>query len=149
MTESLQRRRLATVSPIDPSQSHLSIWNDLESPFIASTAIQQLRADLGIAPAGGWQSNSQSNAHSFRSQGQVAQNPNRLAIMPPNTRCFVCGNVEPNHSSRRCYSTTLVNGQDGILKGRERKDAEGNTLCFSFNGRAGCNPGANCDQRKH
>ncbi|KAJ7915001.1 hypothetical protein B0H13DRAFT_1711755 [Mycena leptocephala] len=140
-------RRLATVSPIDPSEFHLAIWNELETGYITNTAIQTLRADLGS------QSQSHSNGHSFRANGPPASNPNHLPIMSPNARCFVCGNSDPRHSSRRCHSTVLVNGKDAILivrkDGEPRRDSEGNSLCFAFNGRTGCTRGANCEQGKH
>jgi hypothetical protein len=170
-------RRLATVSPIDPSEFHLAIWNELETGYITNTAIQTLRADLGVTPNSGkpyrnhqadhrfhpyqsegrgvWQSQSQShsNGHSFRANGPPASNPNHLPIMSPNARCFVCGNSDPRHSSRRCHSTVLVNGKDAILivrkDGEPRRDSEGNSLCFAFNGRTGCTRGANCEQGKH
>ena len=166
-------RRLSVVSAVDPSQLHLSIWNELETQFIANTAIQALRLDLGLAPTGGrqgrtresdqrfqpYQMRSQSsnspaaNSHSFRTITNPGNNPNRLAIMPPNSRCFVCGESDPTHSSRRCHSRVLVSGGEVILavrkQGEPRKDAEGNSLCFPFNGRASCTHGANCERGKH
>ncbi|KAJ7636340.1 hypothetical protein FB45DRAFT_742856, partial [Roridomyces roridus] len=132
-------RRLATTSKIDPSQFQLAIWNELEPAFIANNAAQLLRAEMSI--------NGFSNSHSFRSAPDTS-NPNFLAIMPSNTRCFVCGSTDRGHSARICQATTLVNGSDIILRAPGRRDEEGNAYCFSFNGRGGCNR-ANCDQGKH
>ncbi|KAJ7754014.1 hypothetical protein B0H16DRAFT_1833089, partial [Mycena metata] len=149
-------RRLSLVTAIDPSQFHLAIWNELETQFITNTAVQTLRADLGLTASRGrsqFTNNAGSSSHSFRTSAPTAPNPNRLAIMPPNSRCFVCGDSDPNHSSRRCHSRVLINGNEAILlvrkQGEPRKDAEGNSLCFAFNGRAGCTRGANCEQGKH
>lgn len=171
-------RRLATVSSIDPSQFHLVIWNGLETAFITNTAIQTLRSDLGLLPTQHRQNRtantdaqaqrfhphqtdnrsrsgfpSQSSNNSFRPPVPTGPNPNRLAIMGPNSRCFVCGNSDPGHSSRRCHSRVLVNGSDAIIivrkAGEPRKDSDGNAFCFAFNGRAGCTRGANCEQGHH
>ncbi|KAJ6614835.1 hypothetical protein B0H10DRAFT_1718401, partial [Mycena sp. CBHHK59/15] len=171
-------RRLATVSSIDPSQFHLVIWNELETAFITNTAIQTLRSDLGLIPTQHRQNRtantdtqahrfhpyqtenrsrsgfpSQSSNNSFRPPIPTGPNPNRLAIMGTTSRCFVCGNSDPSHSSRRCHSRVLVNGSDAIIivrkAGEPRKDSDGNAFCFAFNGRAGCTRGANCEQGRH
>ncbi|KAJ7926476.1 hypothetical protein B0H13DRAFT_1862307 [Mycena leptocephala] len=84
-------------------------------------------------------------------------NPNRLQITAPGVqaefRCFVCGEIDPTHRTRRCNTRKLVTGKDVIVwsrkDGEPRLDRNGVSYCYSYNGRSGCDQGANCSHGKH
>ncbi|KAJ7355274.1 hypothetical protein DFH08DRAFT_621579, partial [Mycena albidolilacea] len=145
-------RRRCCSSALDPSVFHLAIWNDLEPKHMARVTLAKVRAELARASVSSQGGNSSKTSnHSFRG------NPNRLQITSSGTeaqfRCFICGDVDPAHRSRKCAARKLINGKDTIIwsrkEGEPRLDRNGVSYCYGFNGRSGCDQGANCSHGKH
>ncbi|KAJ7627916.1 hypothetical protein DFH06DRAFT_1006615, partial [Mycena polygramma] len=156
------RRRCCT-SGIDPSILHLEIWNDLEVAHMTRVTYEKVSADIAKANRS-HQSNNR--YHPYLDNSGAAgpskptnsfRNSNRLQITGPGVqaqfRCFICGDMDPVHRARRCNARKLVNGKDTIIfarkEGEPRLDRNGASYCYSFNGRAGCDQGANCNHGKH
>ncbi|KAJ7719800.1 hypothetical protein DFH07DRAFT_761014, partial [Mycena maculata] len=160
-------RRRSCTTALDPSEFQISIWNDLEAKHIARVTIQTVRAEMAKASASSpklqgsnrYEPYPLPSTSSFRarSTSSFRGNPNRLHITgagsQPQFRCFICGDTDPSHRSRSCSARKLINGRDTILfshtPGTSRTDRNGVSYCYSWNGRAGCDKGVNCDHGKH
>ncbi|KAJ7856210.1 hypothetical protein B0H14DRAFT_2507774, partial [Mycena olivaceomarginata] len=154
-----QIRRRALTSDIDPAVFHLDIWNDLESVHIAKRTIAAVRRELNSNNTGRAGRNTDADRdHSasgnrFQPYDNAKQSSNNSFRPSGKFRCFVCGSDDPTHKSRSCNADQTVSGKPVVISAQKpngpRRDCNGNTYCFSFNGHSGCTRGADCHQDKH
>ncbi|KAJ7477502.1 hypothetical protein FB451DRAFT_1032977, partial [Mycena latifolia] len=140
-------RRRALSSSIDPSIPHLDLWNELEADFTGDVAGQRPRQPDREQRA------STSRVHPYDFPSRHNEGGNHSFRPTSNLRCFVCGTDDPTHKSRSCTAKQVVTGKDTILiadkNGGGRKDRNGNSYCYPFNGYAGCTGGSACTRGKH
>lgn len=159
-----QIRRRALNEPLDPSEFDDDLWKQLQSEHIAKRVLKTVRRDLPSNQGSG--KSGRSGGGNEREQGlsgrrgtpyddaqrrkSGASNSFRT---PGRFRCFVCGDDDSDHKSRSCTADRLISGKPITLvvakAGGPRKDKDGVSYCFSFNGHAGCSRGSNCTQGKH
>ncbi|KAJ7640513.1 hypothetical protein B0H17DRAFT_1187179 [Mycena rosella] len=160
-------RRRALSSSIDPSILHLDLRNELEADFTGDvagqraleTVLRELSAQGGGRPGKAprqsdrEQRASTSRTHPCDYPSRHNEGGNHSFRPPSNLRCFVCATDDPTHKSRSCVAKRLVTGKDALLisdkNGNGRKDRNGNSYCYPFNGYAGCTSGSACTRGKH
>jgi hypothetical protein len=140
-------RRRTTVSPIDPSQFSIGIWNDLEARYTANKVLSMVRADMrqytdrpSISHPG-----NPSSSHTPRNPTPSSSFRNSSHPLPDNPRmgrCIFCGDRSKSHPSRACTAECYANGSPCHLSRQDpsspRTSRSGKRYCYAWNGPSGC-----------
>ncbi|KAF8189225.1 hypothetical protein K438DRAFT_1763966 [Mycena galopus ATCC 62051] len=160
-----QVRRRALNEDLDPAIFQTEIWDSLLPKHLKQAVLNSLppqtqnNANTGKSGRHGGGGDRDHGSSGRRGHpyddSERSKHDNSHSFRPDSSkiRCFVCGSTDAGHSARICNSNRLVNGKPTILifkqQGVSRKDRDGASYCYTFNGRNGCSRGANCSQGKH
>jgi len=157
-------RHRATQEAIDPSLFHDHIWNDVRERDLENRVLKRISKDASISASGkpkvsasSFASRQYSPRYTPYNRPGAAQDGNKpfRSSQRSSTRCFICGDPSPNHYTRYCNATSLVNGKECHIKINRsagdtiRRDIQGRRYCFAWNGASGCDRGNNCFNGQH
>lgn len=133
----IEIRYQATHTEIDPSMFHQSVWEGISQQTTRDQIVAVLRQDMNLIPP--HQSTQRFCGTAFNQSKATGTNKQKAATATA-SKCFICGSTDQSHSSLKCKTTTNVKGKPTYLKApvaRIRRDAAGNTYCFTWNGHSG------------
>lgn len=169
----VELRRRTVISNLDPGVFHYTLWEEMQTIWMTDQVVERLHSEGAVTTStsnypqsDSYSSFNRQTAHTSRFQPYPKDSRNRTY---PSHRfqeqsanqnhdefkgkCFFCGDATSLHSLRNCYAQLMVNGQPCHLRklGSEkfRKDKDGHSYCFLFNGFAGCSNGSTCPRGKH
>jgi hypothetical protein len=141
-------RRRSVNTPLDPSQFHKRLFDDLYIRYSSDRILTQVQSAAGPSSSSHAAASSRYQPYQRTSDSNSSSRPRGDSFRPHNPgskaasrcRCFFCGGL--SHGPKNCLACTLVNGKPLLLAqpatpDTPRADRNGRQYCFGWNGKNG------------